>query len=68
VEPQPTSAIEGFYCYAHKDEKLRDELEKHLANLRRQKIIADWYDRDISAGREWDDEIRVHFDAEIVKH
>ncbi|MDT4968956.1 MAG: hypothetical protein QOJ64_3693 [Acidobacteriota bacterium] len=24
--------------------------------LRRQKIITDWYDRDIGAGRGWDDE------------
>jgi len=28
-----------------------DELVKHLANLRRQGVISEWYDRDISAGK-----------------
>jgi len=50
-------ALELFYSYAHKDERLRDELNKHLYNLKRQGLIADWYDRDISAGTEWEQEI-----------
>jgi tetratricopeptide (TPR) repeat protein len=66
VEPQPTRAIEVFYSYAHEDEKLRDELEKHLANLRRQRIIESWYDRDISGGKQWDDEIKNHLDRASV--
>ena len=32
--------IEIFYSYAHEDEALRKELEKHLALLRRQGHIS----------------------------
>ena len=46
-----------FYSYAHKDAKLRDELGKHLVPLKRQGFIVDWYDRNISAGKEWEQEI-----------
>jgi len=66
VPSQPTNPVEVFYSYAHEDEKLRDELTKHLANLKRQGIITQWYDRDISAGKEWDDEIRTHLNSASV--
>lgn len=66
MEPQPDRPIEVFYSYAHEDEKLRDELEKHLANLKRQKIITAWHDRNISAGTEWDDEIKNHLNRASV--
>jgi len=52
--------IEVFYSYAHEDESLRDELEKQLALLKRQGIIAGWSDRAIGAGREWAGEINKH--------
>ncbi|KPA11145.1 transcriptional regulator [Candidatus Magnetomorum sp. HK-1] len=52
--------IELFYSYSHKDEKLRNELEKHLSILRRQGHISEWYDRKISAGNEWEGEIDQH--------
>ena len=51
------NAIEIFYSYAHEDEALRKELEKHLTSLQRQGIIAGWHDRLISAGTEWEHEI-----------
>jgi tetratricopeptide (TPR) repeat protein len=69
VAPQsagPVIPIEVFYSYAHEDEQLKDELVKHLASLRRQGVINEWYDRDISAGREWDDEIKNHLDSASV--
>jgi tetratricopeptide (TPR) repeat protein len=66
VEPQPAKAIEVFYSYAREDENLRDELVKHLANLKRQGIITDWYDRDISAGKEWDEAIKKRLDSASV--
>ncbi len=50
---QPEKALELFYSYAHEDQALRDELEKHLSNLKRQGHIFTWHDRDISAGMEW---------------
>lgn len=42
-----------FYSYAHEDEALRDELDKHLSALRREGAIVDWHDREITAGDEW---------------
>ena len=59
--------IEIFYCYAHEDEKLRDELNKRLFNLRKQGVITEWYDRDISAGIDWEQAINLHLDtAQII--
>jgi len=39
--------INLFYSYSHKDEALRDELEKHLKLLQRQNVIDTWHDRKI---------------------
>jgi tetratricopeptide (TPR) repeat protein len=59
--------IEIFYSYAHEDEKQRKELDKHLYNLKRQGLIAGWYDRDISAGAEQKLEIATHLNsAQII--
>ena len=62
-----SEGIEVIISYSHKDEMLRDELEKHLSILKRQKPISTWYDRKIGAGEEWMDEIDKHMDsAQIV--
>ncbi len=64
---QPTDAIEVFYSYSHRDEKLRNELEKHLSILRRSGVITDWHDRKINAGEEWDGKIDEHLNtAQII--
>ena len=63
---EPHNSVKVFYSYAHEDEELRDELVKHLANLRRQGVITEWYDREISAGKEWDEEIGLHLDSARV--
>lgn len=39
-----------FYSYSHKDEKSLDEFKDHLATLRNEGIIVDWYDQKIVAG------------------
>ena len=39
-----------FMSYSHRDEDLRNELEKHLASLKRQGAIATWHDRRIAPG------------------
>jgi hypothetical protein len=58
---------ELFYSYSHKDEKLRDSLETHLALLKRQGIIKAWHDRKISAGQEWKTEILSQLEgADII--
>jgi hypothetical protein len=46
-----------FISYAHADEALRQELDKHLASLKHQKIIEIWHDRRIAAGEEWENAI-----------
>lgn len=42
-----------FFSYSHKDEALRNELEIHLASLKRQGVISTWHDRRIAAGEEF---------------
>ncbi|MDE0043590.1 MAG: TIR domain-containing protein, partial [Candidatus Poribacteria bacterium] len=61
-----TNGMEIFCAYSHEDEELREKLGKHLAPLRRQGIITDWYDRKISAGKEWKGEIDEHLNAARV--
>ena len=53
-------SVKIFYSYAHEDEDLRDELEKHLILLRRQGVITQWHDRQITAGQEWRGQIDEH--------
>src|SRR5262249_43102792 len=50
-------SVSVFVSYAHKDERLRDELDKHLSALRRSAAIASWHDRKITPGSELDREI-----------
>jgi TIR domain len=59
--------IEVFISYAHEDQAFLKELEKHLANLRRQDIIASWYDGDITPGTEWESQIMQRLNsAQII--
>ncbi len=44
--------ITVFFSYSHKDEEFRNELEVHLAPLKRQEIVETWHDRRIGAGKE----------------
>ncbi|MEE8304072.1 MAG: toll/interleukin-1 receptor domain-containing protein, partial [Candidatus Tectomicrobia bacterium] len=55
--------VQVFYSYAHADEAHRDALREHLALLRRQGLIAEWYDRDITAGDGWRQRIDDHLEA-----
>ncbi|MEQ1546982.1 toll/interleukin-1 receptor domain-containing protein [Methyloglobulus sp.] len=56
-----------FYSYSHKDEVLRDELEKHLKLLQRQNVIDSWHDRKIDAGTEWKNTIDDNLEtADII--
>src|SRR5262249_6285750 len=56
-----------FFSYSHRDEDLRDELETHLAALKRQGVIETWHDRRIGAGQEVDNTISEHLeDADII--
>jgi tetratricopeptide (TPR) repeat protein len=55
-----------FISYSHRDRVLRQELENHLSNLRRQNIIASWYDGDISPGDEWKPQITEHLNTDQI--
>jgi hypothetical protein len=57
-----------FFSYSHRDCDFRDELENHLAALKREGVIEIWHDRKIGAGKEFDNEISQHLEeAEIIK-
>ena len=59
--------IEVFSSYAHSDEKLHDELAKHLSLMENQGLISAWHDRQIPAGSEWVDAIASHLNtAQII--
>src|SRR5205085_1249843 len=63
---ETVGAIEVFYSYSHEDERLRNELDKHLSNLKQQGLIVGWYDRNISAGTEWAYEIDAHLNTSQI--
>ncbi len=56
-QSEATQSVEVFYSYSHQDEKLLQGLVKQLENLKRQGVIADWHDKKIGAGQEWEGEI-----------
>lgn len=45
-----SAKVEVFFSYSHRDERLRNALEKHLAMLKRSGAIAAWHDRKIIPG------------------
>lgn len=56
-----------FFSYSHKDEALRDELEVHLAMLKREGAITAWHDRKIMTGDVLNGEIYARLnDAQII--
>jgi hypothetical protein len=59
--------IRVILFYAHRDEMLREELDKHLSALRRSEAIESWCDRRIAPGSELDREIDQHLkSSELV--
>jgi hypothetical protein len=56
-----------FYSYSSRDEKLRTELDAHLAPLEHDGLILPWSSRAIPAGTEWDRAIRRELEsADII--
>lgn len=60
------TGISVFFSYSHKDEDFRNELEAHLALLRRQGIISSWYDRRITAGSDFSEVISGQLDSSQI--
>lgn len=44
----------AFISYSHRDDRALDRLHTHLAMLRRDGLITEWYDREILAGKDID--------------
>jgi len=60
-------SVKLFISYSHEDEKLREQLDKHLAPLKGQKVIEEWHDRQIEAGDEWERQINENLNkADII--
>lgn len=56
-----------FFSYSHRDERYRNELDLHLATLKRQGIVETWHDRRIGAGEDVHDAISEQIEeADIV--
>jgi hypothetical protein len=55
-----------FFSYSHRDESLRDELEKHLTMLKRQGRIEAWHDRRIIPGQPLDQAIGGQLDEASI--
>ena len=58
--------VKLFFSYSHKDEQLRNELETHLALLKRQGVISSWHDRRITAGSAIDQMISSELEASQI--
>src|SRR2546421_3382968 len=59
--------VKIFFCYAHEDEQLLNKLKNHLFPLKRTGLIDIWHDRDISAGTDWEQQIKSHLnEAQII--
>ncbi|HZI52793.1 MAG TPA: toll/interleukin-1 receptor domain-containing protein [Chitinophagaceae bacterium] len=62
-----TSKLRLFISYSHEDEKMKNDLDKHLVMLKRSGKIEVWNDRKLIAGQEWDSEIKKEMqDAHII--
>ena len=55
-----------FFSYSHKDEELRNELETHLALLKRQGVISSWHDRRITAGSDLNQAISSELESSQI--
>jgi len=53
-----TRKLKAFISYAHEDEAMKNDLDKHLISLKRSDKIDVWQDRMLMAGTEWDSTIK----------
>ena len=55
--PRPPGPVKLFYSYSPEDEPHRQALEKHLAGMRRRRLIVEWHHRKVGAGQDWKKEV-----------
>jgi TIR domain/WD domain, G-beta repeat len=58
--------VKIFCCYAHEDEPLLKKLKTHLFPLQRAGLVDVWYDRDISAGTDWEQQIKERLNTALI--
>jgi tetratricopeptide (TPR) repeat protein len=58
--------VEVFCCYSHADEAWLRKLEVHLSLLKRQSLIALWYDRLIASSTVWARAIDEHLESASI--
>lgn len=59
--------VKVFISYSHEDKQYLNDLVKYLSNMKRQREITTWTDRDITGGSPWRNEIDENLEvAEIV--
>lgn len=61
-----SKALTLFISYSHADELLKNELLKHLAPLKRLKLIEAWHDRKLKAGDDIDHEISDNLEVSDI--
>jgi hypothetical protein len=62
-----TKKIKVFLSYAHKDEDMKNQLDIFLSNLKRSESIEVWQDRQLLAGTEWNNSIKMELvSSEII--
>jgi hypothetical protein len=54
--------LKVFISYSHRDEDWKNELDIHLATMKRQGLINVWQDRRIKPGAEWDETIKAQLE------
>lgn len=63
---ESTQPIKIFYCYARKDKRFRDMLEKYLSTMKRSNWVSSWHDGMIEAGEDWERKIDEQIKAANV--
>ena len=58
--------VKIFCSYAHEDEPLLKKLKSHLFPLQRKGLVDVWYDREISAGSDWEKQIKEQLNTAHV--
>jgi hypothetical protein len=59
--------VKVFTSYARKDAELKEELDVHLAMVKRDPNVEIWSDEDIEVGSEWNDSIKTNLkEADII--
>jgi hypothetical protein len=65
--PKPEISVKAFCSYAHRDEALREEFERHIAVLKHNNWVQIWHDRQIGAGEDWAGDIDENLNrADII--